>query len=45
VVHLVVPFGPGACVIHNTSFDFNDAIIPVGASYFVRLVERWLARP
>ena len=22
--------------------DFNDAIIPIGASYFVRLVQRWL---
>ena len=43
--HRMPDHGPGACVIHNTSFDFNDAIIPVGASYFVRLVERWLARP
>ena len=42
--HRMPDHGPGACVIHNTSFDFNDAIIPVGASYFVRLVERWLAR-
>jgi hippurate hydrolase len=30
-------------VVHNTSYDFNDAIIPVGASYFVRLTERWMA--
>jgi hippurate hydrolase len=28
--------------VHNTSFDFNDAIIPIGASYFVRLVQRWM---
>ena len=42
--HRMPDHGPGSCVIHNTSFDFNDAIIPVGASYFVRLVERWLAR-
>ena len=34
---------PGPCLIHNTSYDFNDAIIPIGASYFVRLAERWLA--
>ncbi len=31
--------GPGAA-LHNPSFDFNDAISPVGASYFARLVER-----
>jgi hippurate hydrolase len=34
--------GPGPCIIHNTSFDFNDEIIPIGASYFVKLVQRWL---
>jgi len=31
--------GPGANV-HHPEYDFNDAIIPTGASYFVRLVER-----
>ncbi len=43
--HRLPDHGPGPCVIHNTSFDFNDAIIPIGATYFVRLVQRWLARP
>lgn len=42
--HRLPDHGLGPCVIHNTSFDFNDAIIPVGASYFVRLAQRWLAR-
>jgi len=28
--------GPG---LHHPKFDFNDAVAPVGASYFVRLVE------
>jgi len=42
--HRLPDHGPGPCVIHNTSFDFNDAIIPIGASYFVRLVQRWLSR-
>ena len=42
--HRLPDHGPGPCVIHNTSFDFNDAIIPAGASYFVRLAQRWLAR-
>jgi hippurate hydrolase len=41
--HRLPDHGPGPCIIHNTSFDFNDEIIPVGASYFVRLTERWLS--
>jgi hippurate hydrolase len=40
--HRMAGHGPGPCIIHNTSFDFNDEIIPIGASYFVKLVERWL---
>ena len=43
--HRLDGHGPGPCIIHNTSFDFNDEIIPVGASYFVRLAQRWLAQP
>lgn len=43
--HRLPEHGPGPCLIHNTSFDFNDAIIPIGASYFVRLAQAWLARP
>ena len=42
--HRLPDHGPGPCIIHNTSFDFNDEIIPIGASYFVRLAQRWLAR-
>ncbi|MBA2674462.1 M20 aminoacylase family protein [Ramlibacter sp.] len=42
--HRLPDHGPGPCIIHNTSFDFNDEIIPVGASYFVRLAQRWLAQ-
>ena len=26
--------------LHNPAFDFNDAVAPVGASFFARLVER-----
>lgn len=29
--------GPG---VHNTGYDFNDGIAPIGASFFARLVER-----
>jgi hippurate hydrolase len=43
--HRLPEHGPGPCIIHNTSFDFNDEIIPIGASYFVRLVQKWLAQP
>jgi len=31
--------GPGACPVHNPRYDFNDEILAVGASYWVRLVE------
>jgi hippurate hydrolase len=26
--------------LHHPKYDFNDAIAPVGASFFARLVER-----
>ncbi len=29
--------------LHHPAYDFNDSIIPVGASYWVRLVEKALA--
>jgi hippurate hydrolase len=35
----------GGCVIHNPAYDFNDDILALGASYWVRLVERFLAGP
>lgn len=34
--------GEGSCLLHNASYDFNDALIPVGGTYWVRLVERFL---
>jgi amidohydrolase len=36
--------GEGGCEVHNPGYDFNDAALPFGASLFVRLVERKLAR-
>jgi amidohydrolase len=30
--------------VHNPHYDFNDAILPIGASFFARLVETVLAR-
>ncbi len=31
-------------MLHNTGYDFNDDILPVGASYWSKLVERELPR-
>ncbi|MFM0247909.1 hippurate hydrolase [Burkholderia sp. GAS332] len=33
----------GGCLLHNPGYDFNDDALPVGASYWVNLVERYLA--
>jgi hippurate hydrolase len=35
--------GVGGCFLHNTRYDFNDAVIPLGAAYFSALAERSLA--
>lgn len=35
--------GLGPCTLHNSSYDFNDDLLPIGASYWVELAERWLA--
>ncbi|OAI01083.1 M20 aminoacylase family protein [Methylomonas methanica] len=35
--------GAGPCTLHNTSYDFNDDILPLGATYWVRLVEACMA--
>jgi amidohydrolase len=37
--------GLGPCMLHNPSYDFNDDLIPLGATAWVRLAERWLATP
>jgi hippurate hydrolase len=37
--------GLGPCMLHNPSYDFNDDLIPLGATAWVRLAEAWLARP
>jgi hippurate hydrolase len=36
--------GEGACEVHNPGYDFNDAILPLGATLFARLAERKLAK-
>ena len=42
--HRLPGHGVGPCLIHNTSYDFNDDILPVGATYFALLTKRWLAQ-
>jgi hippurate hydrolase len=37
--------GLGPCMLHNPSYDFNDALIPLGATLWVRMAEQWLAQP
>jgi hippurate hydrolase len=32
--------GDDSCFLHNTRYDFNDEILPLGAALFVRLAER-----
>ncbi|MFM1990554.1 MAG: hypothetical protein RJA99_3511 [Pseudomonadota bacterium] len=34
--------GLGPCTLHNPSYDFNDELIPLGGSYWVKLVQRFL---
>ena len=34
--------GEGGCMIHHSSYDFNDRILPLGASYWIQLTENIL---
>ncbi len=34
--------GMGPCMLHNPSYDFNDELIPLGGSFWVRLAQRFL---
>ena len=29
----------GGCMLHNSNYDFNDEVLPIGASYWAKLVE------
>ena len=37
--------GPGGCGLHNPNYDFNDAILSVGAAFWVSLVETQFPAP
>jgi hippurate hydrolase len=34
----------GPCNLHNPHYDFNDELIPLGGSLWVKLVEKFLAK-
>ena len=34
----------GGCMIHNPGYDFNDDILTLGATYWVRLAQSFLSR-
>ena len=33
----------GGCMVHNAAYDFNDRVLSTGATYWVKLAERWLS--
>jgi hippurate hydrolase len=43
-VHREMGHGAGPCTLHNPSYDFNDELIPLGGTMWVRLVEKWFAQ-
>lgn len=43
--HRVGGHGLGPCMLHNPSYDFNDDLIPLGATLWVRLANKWLSTP
>jgi hippurate hydrolase len=40
--HRAQGHGLGPCNLHNTSYDFNDQLLPLGSTYWVRLAEAFL---
>ena len=34
--------GEGSCMIHNPGYDFNDEILPIGATYWVEMAQEIL---
>jgi amidohydrolase len=40
--HRAMGHGAGPCTLHNPSYDFNDALLPIGAAVWVTLAREWL---
>ncbi|BFO53922.1 M20 aminoacylase family protein [Acidovorax sacchari] len=43
--HREMGHGGGPCTLHNPSYDFNDDLLPLGATYWVELAQQWLVAP
>lgn len=43
--HRASGYAAGPCMLHNPTYDFNDALIPLGATLWVKLAEKWLSTP
>ncbi len=41
--HREMGHGEGPCMLHNASYDFNDELLPIGSTYWVKLAQRFLA--
>jgi amidohydrolase len=41
--HREMGHGMGPCTLHNPNYDFNDDLIPLGATVWVRIAEQFLA--
>ena len=44
IIHVGIGGGEQGRQLHTPIFDFNDEALPIGASYWARLVERLLPR-
>jgi amidohydrolase len=44
--YILIGNGPeeGGCLLHNPNYDFNDEILPLGASYWARIAENALVK-
>ncbi|RTZ44752.1 amidohydrolase [Candidimonas sp. SYP-B2681] len=42
--HRTAGHGLGPCTLHNGNYDFNDDLIPLGATYWAELAIQWLAK-
>ena len=42
--HREAGHGLGPCMLHNGSYDFNDELLPIGATYWVKVAEDWFKR-
>ena len=42
--YVTIGLGEGRCEVHNPNYDFNDEILPLGATYWAKLVEKRLGK-